>query len=238
MRSEKANDVIDVLRSVFQERGPVDELLLDNSTAFRSEAMRLFCDSWPIRRRYRAAYVPSGNGIVERHHSTIKRMAERCRTSPQSALFWYNLAPKHGGDRRSAPSSGVHSYEWRHPDSAAAEPEAEITEWCVGDDVWVKPPAARCTSTWPRGTVTGVNAPNNVDVDGVPRHVLDIRRLFEPESDDDVEVEPQPQIDRPVNEPPEAQGAPSDGQQADEDHQRPRRQRRRPQWLHDYYVDF
>ena len=45
----------------------------------------------------------------------------------------------------------------------------------VGDEVWVKPPNARCTTRWNRGIVNGVNSPNNVEVDGTPRHLLDLR---------------------------------------------------------------
>ena len=45
----------------------------------------------------------------------------------------------------------------------------------VGDSVFVKPPEARCTTRWRQGTVTGVNSATNVDVDGMPRHIADLR---------------------------------------------------------------
>ena len=41
----------------------------------------------------------------------------------------------------------------------------------------VKPVNKRCTSRWTEGVVTGIVSRNNVEVDGVPRHVLDIHRL-------------------------------------------------------------
>ena len=44
----------------------------------------------------------------------------------------------------------------------------------VGEEVWVKPPNARCVTEWNRGRVTGNNSSNNVIVDGVPRHILDV----------------------------------------------------------------
>ena len=47
----------------------------------------------------------------------------------------------------------------------------------VGDVVWVKPPSARCTTQWRKGVVTKVNTSKNVEVDGVPRHIGDIRKI-------------------------------------------------------------
>ena len=43
--------------------------------------------------------------------------------------------------------------------------------------MWVKPGGARCTTRWQRGEVTGTNSANNVDVDGMARHILDVRRV-------------------------------------------------------------
>ena len=39
----------------------------------------------------------------------------------------------------------------------------------------VKPPNARCDTRWRGGNVTRVNSPWNIEVDGVPRHLQDIR---------------------------------------------------------------
>ena len=60
----------------------------------------------------------------------------------------------------------------------------------MGEEVWVKPPNARCTTRWGRGKVTEVLSQNKVAVDGVPRHVLDIQRVSLP-SDKEVEEVPQ-----------------------------------------------
>ncbi|XP_076032423.1 uncharacterized protein LOC143020149 [Oratosquilla oratoria] len=68
-------------------RGPVDEFLMENGTAFRSEALKGTLDKWNTRRFFRAAYRPSGNGIVERHHRGIKSMAEKARILPTEAVF-------------------------------------------------------------------------------------------------------------------------------------------------------
>ena len=71
---------------------------MDNSTVFRSLAMTAFMERWKVRSFFRAAYRPSGNGIVERHHRTIKAMAERGSISPLEATFWYNMSPRSGQD--------------------------------------------------------------------------------------------------------------------------------------------
>ena len=52
--------------------------------------------------------------------------------------------------------------------------EAPLT---IGEEVWVKPPQARCTARWSRGLVTDVNSRNNISVNGVPRHIHDVRRV-------------------------------------------------------------
>ena len=38
---------------------------------------------------------------------------------------------------------------------------------------------AHCTTHWGKGIVTGVNSANNIEVDGVPRHILDVRPVVE-----------------------------------------------------------
>ena len=122
----------------------------------------------------------------------------------------------------------LHTYIWRHP---AIRPEfvndnarPQVHE---GDTVWVKPPGARCTSRWQTGRVTGVTSTNNVDVDGVPRHVLDIRRVFR---EDDSDREESGSGDGSGGEDEEVLPGPdgSSGRHA--------RDRRPPAWLNDYVV--
>ena len=62
-------------------------------------------------------------------------------------------------------------------DSVVGKPgvESEVVE--LGGGVWVKPPQAGCTTQCGRGVVTGVNPGNNVYVNGMPWHVLDVRRV-------------------------------------------------------------
>ena len=57
------------------------------------------------------------------------------------------------------------------------EAEKGDSGYQVGESVVVKPVNRRCTSRWTEGVVTGIVSRNNVEVDGMPRHVLDIRHL-------------------------------------------------------------
>lgn len=225
--SENAAEIVKILDELFRERGPVDELLSDNGLGFRSFPVAELCRQWNVIQLFRCAYRPEGNGIIERHHRTIKRMAQRCGSCPLRMVFWYNLAPKKGVHDSTAPSRELYSYKWRHPfvKFSRETPKLDGLRYSVGDDVLVKPPGAKCTSTWKRGRVTKINSSNNIEVNGIPRHPLDIRRVFresldetsEETSDDDEEPEEQYASE------PEARRTSS-------------RSRRPPRWLDDYVT--
>ena len=87
LRTETAVEIGSILNEIFLERGPVDEVLMDNSTVFRSGTLKSMFDKWKVKRFFRAAYRPGSNGIVERHHRTIKAIAERGRISPAEVCF-------------------------------------------------------------------------------------------------------------------------------------------------------
>ncbi|XP_067930843.1 uncharacterized protein [Watersipora subatra] len=148
--SETAAHIVAQLRTIVIERGPCDELLMDNSMAFRSATVAQFADEWGISLRFLAAYAPSGNGIVERNHRTIKRIAERGRISLEEATFWYNVTPR--------------------------KDEVSQGKFAIGDEVWVKPSTPSCTRQRAPGVITGVISKHNVCVDGMPRHVRDVRK--------------------------------------------------------------
>jgi transposase InsO family protein/ribonuclease HI len=178
--SENATSVTRILDELFRERGPVDEVLMDNSTSFHSDQVAKLCEKWNVRLRFRAAYRPAGNGIVERNHRTIKRMAARAGAqSPLKMVFWYNLAPTVAMDGSTTPSSQIFTYGWRHPSLQPPQPDNENAIFEVGDHVWVKPPDGRCTSRWTSGVVSKVTSRNNIEINGVPRHVLDLRRIVD-----------------------------------------------------------
>ena len=161
------------------------ELLLDNDTAFRSHVFREFTEGWNVRLRFRCAYVPAGNGIVERCHRSVKRIAARKGCSVQEAVYWYNLAPLDDSSAASAPANQVYCYEVRVRGVDVCPVSEGIVAGCpfsVGDAVWVKPPDARCTTQFGSGHVTGIVSDCAVEVDGVPRHVKDLRLRLQPEA--------------------------------------------------------
>ena len=144
-------------------------------------------------------------------------MAERSGKSPIDAVFWYNVAPRYGQQPASVPQKSVATYEWRLP--VMSVPPAEEGD-CgdgrvqIGEEVWVRPGGARCTTRWGRGIVTGMNSANNIEVDGVPCHILDVRPVVEEVSEG---------LTANVEE--------------DEIRQYPRRDRHAPAWMRDYVSE-
>ena len=261
---ETASSALRHLRQVMLEHGPVAELLMDNATIFRSGAMEEFAKEWGIALRFRAAYVPSGNGIVERNHRTIKRIAARGGISPEEAVFWYNTTPRSGTDATTVPTYGHGRRVWRLPDEAVScGKEAGTCAFSLGDKVWVKPPVPSCTRQWTRGTVTAIQSQHTVCVDGMPRHVRDLRkRRGEAEiavlEESVGEEHDDPDLYEPVSgvEPPEEAGTNTgatpgdteevtrgsstseaeDGALGSEQTRRSGRQTRRPAWHSDYAM--
>ena len=232
--SETAEVIVKNLQQIFYEHGPVKEILMDNATAFRSAAMTQFMERWRVTPWFRTAYRASGNGVVERHHRTIKRIAERAEISPIEAVYWYNISPKSGQDGRTVPQAAVFSYQWRQPWEEVDSLAEESARLEVGDEVWVKPPMAKCTSLWPRGVVTAVNSKCNVDVNGVPRHILDVRPVARSSSssdNDEVDLINDVEEDTAVQTP--------SGTDVVEDmrvRRYPSRIRQPPSWMSDYTI--
>ena len=245
--SENAGEISAHLEEIFRERGPPEEVLMDNSLAFHSQCVETLCDLWGVHRRYRAAYRPEENGIVERHHRTVKARAVRANADPREIVFWYNLAAKEGIKGESAPCASVHGYEWRHPSVLPPAKMEKSSQVSVGDRVWVKPPGGSCTSRWLEGRVTGVTSENNVSVNGVPRHILDVRRMVENENGQDSVI-----VDAEIGEPSGVRGlralfegigeveqVPAGGVGAESAavvESRPTRNTRAPAYLRDYVM--
>ena len=162
------------LQSIFCERGALEEILTDNGTAFRSEETGKFLESWGVRLKLRAAYCPSGNGIIERNHRTVKRVAKRSNISILEAVYWYNVSIDKEG---ASPMSKLYNYAERvkRLDEKAEPSMNEPENSRVGMSVWLKPPEARCVTKWRPGTITRDVSEQVVEVDGMPRYVKHIR---------------------------------------------------------------
>ena len=122
------------------------ELLTDNGAAFSEEEFGRFAENWDIQLQFRCTYVPSGNGIVERCHRTIKRIAARTRYSVMEASYWYNVTPKDDATALTAPANAIYNYRVRVKGIDTAPPLGHIDSrpFNVGDAVWIKSPNGRC----------------------------------------------------------------------------------------------
>ena len=176
------------LDALFADRGPPAELLMDNSTVFRSRLFAQFTARWGITMRYRCAYVPSGNGIVERNHRTVKVIAARKGCAISEAVDIYNATPRDIADPESKPACILNGYKQTDmmvlsqmvPDQA----DTVESRYEVGECVWVRPPQVRCDMQYEQGVVTNVISEQAVEVDGVPRHIRELRpRVAEEDSD-------------------------------------------------------
>ena len=160
---------------VLREGAPV-ELLTDNATTFSGEMFSKFIEHWGVWMRFRCAYVPAGNGIVERSHRTIKRIATRTQCLVMEAVYWYNVTPKDDALASTTPANVIYSYMARIKSIDIMSPpeDAGPSSYKVGDSVWVKILHWRFTTQFGKGTITGVYNPHSVLVDGTPRHAKDV----------------------------------------------------------------
>ena len=175
--------VILQLEAVFFERGPPHELLTDNDPAFWCSEFRAFAREWKINLRFRCAYAPAGNGVAERCHRTVKRTAGRMSCS-------IHITPKDGESRQTATANRIHRYKVRVKgfNTPMTSSDTKHSFYQIGDRVWVKAPHSRCTTKFNRGRVTGMISLQSLLVDGIPRHVKDLRPRFSfttPEKDSD-----------------------------------------------------
>lgn len=180
LKMQTSAAVIEALESVFLERGAPEELLLDNDTAFRSRMFESFVRRWEVKLRFRCAYAASGNGVTERCHRSVKVIAARSNCTVAEAVHLYNVTPRDDESSGSAPANMLYRYEVvrrgeRNSTSKVPAKKVARSKYTAGDQVWVKPPNARCHTKFSRGVVTGVLSEHAVEVEGVPRHVRDLR---------------------------------------------------------------
>ena len=185
LRLQTSAAIIEQLELVFCERGAPEELLTDNDPAFRSRQFQAFSEQWNLQVRFRCAHRPQGNGIAERCHRTVKVIAARKNCTVAEAVYWHNVSPPSDGTSESTPADQLYRYrvrvrgvdtDTRISDDGVCCDSSESGPYRAGDSVWVRPPDVRCDQRFAEGTVTDVLSEQAVVVDGVPRHVRDIRR--------------------------------------------------------------
>ena len=266
LRMQTSASVIEQLEAVFWERGAPEELLTDNDPAFRSRQFESFAAQWNMSVRFRCAHSPSGNGIVERCHRTVKVTAARKNCTIAEAVYWHNVSPRSDGGPASAPAERLYRYSVRVKgldDARTADSEGGSADRCArapyqrGDLVWVRPPGARCDQQYGEGVVTGVISEQAVAVDGMPRHIRDLRHRTQQNRSgadpstvsDDVPLlvtvdrdqgrdEEEPPTLPPAADPGERTDQPAPAAEAEGEHPaRPERDRRHPAYLNDYVTN-
>ncbi|KFD62540.1 hypothetical protein M514_09025 [Trichuris suis] len=178
LSQRSSGEVAQQLESIFCERGAPDELLADNDTAFRSRRVTRLAERWGTRLRFRCAYAPSGNGIIERCYRTVKVIAARTGCSAREAVYRYNLMPRDDRSSATAPANPAYRYTVTDRNEATISSGDQNTHglYMVGDAVWVKSRDGRCDTRYDSGVVTRLVSDQAVEINGVPRHVRDIRR--------------------------------------------------------------
>jgi transposase InsO family protein len=88
--SETSHSIVEALREVFATFGPPEKMLSDNGLNLTGQHMAVLLSDWQVVHDTSCAYRPQGNGICERNHRTIKRMATRSGRYILEMLLWYN----------------------------------------------------------------------------------------------------------------------------------------------------
>lgn len=249
LRDETGKEVATHMELTFRERGLPQELISDNGPCFRSGVFSELLSKLGVQHLLSCAYRASGNGIVERNHRTVKRMAARVRGDVRDMVMFYNASPNGSGI---IPAEAIYKYAVAIPGlSCRVQKSHTVTPvtcpFVPGDLVYVRPPNARCTTSWDLKTVSGINSDVSVMVDGVPRHVRDLRKaLIDSEltrggsceqRETRVEFDSVTDCDEESVEGSESSDSSSNAEDVNEEPRRPVRDRHPPGWLRDFNCD-
>ena len=126
-----------------------------------------------IQIRFRCVYIPSGNGIVERSHRTMKHIAVRIQCSLTEAVYWHNMTPKDDTTASIAPVNLIYTYHthMKSIDTPSLLDTIDSCAYTTRDDVWVKRLHKQCTTQFKKGRMTNVYSPHSILVNGVPHYV-------------------------------------------------------------------
>ncbi|XP_067940550.1 uncharacterized protein [Watersipora subatra] len=131
-------------------------------------------DKWGVNHIYSCAYRASGNGKIEHNHRTIKRMLARSGGTVDGMLYWYNKSPNADGV---VPFWRLFNYNPQKQETTriSARRNISLNPYKVGDQVYVKPGNANCTSGAKTGKVTSLVSNTTAKMDDMTRHIRDIR---------------------------------------------------------------
>ncbi|XP_067940533.1 uncharacterized protein [Watersipora subatra] len=172
LRNETSPAVMEQLDHIFCERGSPVEILSDNGPCYRS--FKPLLDKWGINHIYSCAFRASGNGVIKRNYRNIKRMLACSDGTVNDMLYWYNNFSNADGV---VPFRRLFNYNPQKQETTriSAKRDISLNPYKVGDQVYVKPGNAKCTSVWKTGKVTSLVSNTAVKVDDKTRHIRDIR---------------------------------------------------------------
>ena len=163
---------------MFYKQGLPEEILTENNTALPSKQFEYFLDEWGIQLRLQCVHVPSGNGIVERCHGSVKRIAARKQCIVADIVYRYNTTPKDDISIASALANTIHRYrvQIKGIDGICPSSPREVYgPYRIGDPVWVKPPGSQCSSKFKKALVTDVISEKSISANETLHHVKDLR---------------------------------------------------------------
>ena len=98
---------------------------------------------WDVDHIFSCAHRQQGDGIVERQHRTVKRMAAHSGGSVQEMAYWYNFSSKVVD---TTPAESIYRYSGQSlpgvkGNSFRPQRDTHLNPYSVGDRVYVKPQA-------------------------------------------------------------------------------------------------
>ncbi|KFD68478.1 hypothetical protein M514_10174 [Trichuris suis] len=146
------------LESIFLERSAPDELLADNDLAFRSCEVAMLAERWGTCSPLQMCHAPSGNGITERSHRSVKVIAARTGCSGREAVYRYNLMPRDDRTPATALANAIYQYTVRDRNemTISSTEQSANCPYRAGESIWVKPRGGRCDDRYESGIVTGL----------------------------------------------------------------------------------
>ena len=125
---------------------------------------------------FRCAHVPSGNGVIERCHRSVKIIAAKKGYSIREAVYRYNAISRDDKTEDSAPVCQLYRHRVRIEGLHDATREPDVNESvCQNDKVWVRQSDGRCNNQYDNGAVTHVVSNQRVEVNSVSRHARHLR---------------------------------------------------------------
>lgn len=116
-----------------------------------SMIMIAFAARWGMPLCFNSAHTPTGNGIVEHNHHTVKVISTRKQCSITGAVQLCNVMPYDWVTVTEAAASGIYYYEvldcvlpaWEQGPRNTVTGSDESKEYMTGDTVWIR----QCGST-------------------------------------------------------------------------------------------